>query len=78
MNTEQIIGLLGGNIKVGEILNVTPQAVTNWKRTGIPQHRLLILAVEIEKATNGKITRKDICPDIWASIWPELADNSEQ
>lgn len=77
MNTEQIIGLLGGNIKVGEILNVTPQAVTNWKRTGIPQHRLLILAVEIEKATNGKITRKDICPDIWASIWPELAEKSE-
>lgn len=77
MNTEQIIGLLGGNLKVGALLGVSPQAVASWRKKGIPLHRLVILAVEIEKATNGKITRKDICPDIWASIWPELAEKSE-
>lgn len=27
--------------------------------------------VEIEHATNGKVTRKDLRDD-WASIWPEL------
>jgi DNA-binding transcriptional regulator YdaS (Cro superfamily) len=77
MNTQQIVGLLGGNLEVGKLLGVSPQAVTSWKRKGIPLHRLVILAVEIEKATDGKITRKDICPDVWESIWPELADKSE-
>lgn len=30
--------------------------------------------VEIELATNGLVTRKDLCAD-WADIWPELLNN---
>ena len=29
--------------------------------------------VAIEKATQGQVTRKDLRPQDWASIWPELA-----
>lgn len=29
--------------------------------------------VEIEKATDGAVTRKDLRPDDWERIWPELA-----
>ncbi|RCS59733.1 transcriptional regulator [Parvibium lacunae] len=29
--------------------------------------------VEIERATLGRVTRKDLRPD-WALIWPELVD----
>lgn len=29
-------------------------------------------AVAIEKATNGQVTRKDLRPDDWHFIWPEL------
>ncbi len=29
-------------------------------------------AVDIEQATNGKVTRKDLRPDDWQKIWPEL------
>jgi DNA-binding transcriptional regulator YdaS (Cro superfamily) len=29
--------------------------------------------VAIEHATNGQVTRKDLRPHDWASIWPELA-----
>lgn len=29
--------------------------------------------VAIEKATEGQVTRKDLRPHDWASIWPELA-----
>lgn len=29
--------------------------------------------VAIEHATEGKVTRKDLRPHDWASIWPELA-----
>lgn len=28
--------------------------------------------VEIEEATNGVVTRKDLRPTDWARIWPEL------
>jgi DNA-binding transcriptional regulator YdaS (Cro superfamily) len=30
--------------------------------------------VAIERETGGKVTRKDLRPDDWQAIWPELAD----
>lgn len=30
------------------------------------------LCVLIEKASDGKVTRKDLHPTDWESIWPEL------
>lgn len=32
------------------------------------------LAVAIERATAGAVTRKDLRPSDWADIWPELID----
>lgn len=29
--------------------------------------------VPIERATHGSVTRRDLRPDDWAAIWPELA-----
>ena len=34
--------------------------------------------VAIENATNGKVTRKDLRPDDWAVIWPELLVESKK
>lgn len=34
--------------------------------------------VEIERATNGKVTRKDLRPDDWEKIWPELAKSGRR
>lgn len=31
------------------------------------------LAISIEKATDGQVTRKDLRPNDWKDIWPELA-----
>lgn len=31
------------------------------------------VAAGVERVTNGSITRKDLRPDDWALIWPELA-----
>lgn len=28
--------------------------------------------VEIERATGGQVTRRDLRPDDWQAIWPEL------
>lgn len=30
------------------------------------------LCVNIERATNGEITRRDLRPDDWHRIWPEI------
>ncbi len=29
--------------------------------------------IDIERATDGKVTRRDLRPDDWHLIWPELA-----
>jgi DNA-binding transcriptional regulator YdaS (Cro superfamily) len=33
-----------------------------------------IYCVAIERATAGAVTRRDLRPDDWAEIWPELAE----
>ena len=35
-----------------------------------------MLCVSIERATGGAVTRRDLRPDDWARIWPELADGA--
>lgn len=35
------------------------------------------LAVAIERTTNGAVSRKDIYPDDWAEIWPELVPSGK-
>jgi len=32
----------------------------------------------IEQATNGQVTRKDLRPNDWESIWPELAEGHDR
>ena len=61
--------LVGGQVKLAEILSVTPPAITAWlSNRPIPVMR----CVQIEQATKGVVTRKDLRPDDWESIWPEL------
>ncbi|MDQ2150083.1 YdaS family helix-turn-helix protein [Alcaligenaceae bacterium C4P045] len=52
-------------------LSVAPALIYQW-RTGlrsIPAER----CVEIERSTNGAVTRRDLRPGDWERIWPELA-----
>lgn len=35
-------------------------------------------ATAIEKFTSGVVTRKDIRPDDWQDIWPELASSEQK
>jgi DNA-binding transcriptional regulator YdaS (Cro superfamily) len=34
--------------------------------------------VPIERATLGEVSRRDLRPDDWHEIWPELADLEEK
>lgn len=60
---------LGGATKLAALLGVSAQAISNWKERGVPIER----CVAIEQATASEVTRKDLRPDDWESIWPELA-----
>ncbi len=35
-----------------------------------------IYCVAIERATNGLVTRRELRPDDWQAIWPELIESS--
>ncbi|OFJ47685.1 hypothetical protein BA896_000325 [Janthinobacterium lividum] len=51
-------------------LGITPVLISQWANglRPVPPER----CVEIEKATEGKVTRKDLRPDDWERIWPEI------
>lgn len=54
------------------LLGVTVQAVCFWRdgKRSLPiQH-----CPTIELATEGAVTRRDLRPDDWHLIWPELAE----
>lgn len=65
-----------GQAKLARLIGVSPANVNQWV-TGnrpVPIER----CVAIERATGGAVTRKDLRPDDWESIWPELASASFQ
>lgn len=49
-------------------LGVTMAAIGNWKARGVPVQRCVV----IERLTQGVITRRDLRPNDWQLIWPEL------
>lgn len=52
-------------------IGVTQGMVYQWINKDRPVTP--IKCVEIEKQTKGHVTRKDLRPDDWKKIWPELA-----
>lgn len=67
---------VGGQAALASICGVTSQAVSQWVRgiRPIPVERCAV----IERATNGVVTRRDLRPDDWHLIWPELATPSQE
>lgn len=62
----------GGQAALASLIGVKQQHVWNWLNRGnaVPIEH----CAAIEQATGGKVTRRDLRPDDWARIWPELAD----
>ena len=75
LSDSQLIDLLGGTNKVAKLCNVSMGSVTHWRTRSIPHGQLLFLAARLEKETHGLITRKDLFPDNWWLVWPELVEN---
>ena len=77
LSDAQLIDLLGGSGRVAKLCNVSPPSVTHWRTRGIPHGQLLFLAATLEKESHGLITRKDLFPDNYFLVWPELANTSQ-
>lgn len=68
----------GAQSRMAADLAISTAQVWQWKegRRPVPHE----YGAAIEKATGGKVTRKDLFPNSWMRIWPELAGkkNSKQ
>ena len=71
-----LIDLLGGTAKVARMCKVDPAAVSNWRIRGIPSDKYMLLGARIEKESHGLVTRKDLFPNNFWLIWPELLEKS--
>lgn len=52
-DVSSVINALGGTTEVARLCRITPQAVTKWRRTGIPMARWLYL----------RAVRPDVVPE---------------
>jgi len=53
----------GGQKSLAELIGVSQAAVSKWR---LGKKITAENAVSVEKATNGKVTRKDLRPDVFA------------
>lgn len=72
MTPQKIIDGLGGTSAVARYLGIRPPSVSDWKKSGIPDDKLIRLAPLAEQ--KGIATRKELFPGEWHLIWPELAE----
>jgi len=74
---KEIIELLGGTSKVSRLCKVSPSAVSLWMTRGIPALQMMYLGATLEKESHGLVTRKDLFPESYMIMWPELVENKK-
>ncbi|WP_271464425.1 transcriptional regulator [Acidovorax sp. NCPPB 4044] len=65
------ISRMGGVGKLAKAIGVSQPLISNWRKRGTTPKAEDCSA--IERATGGLVTRRDLRPDDWHLIWPELA-----
>jgi DNA-binding transcriptional regulator YdaS (Cro superfamily) len=72
MDAIKLIEALGGTFAVAALVGIKPPSVSGWKDANrIPDGQLIRLAPTAE--ARGIVTRKELFPKDWQTIWPELA-----
>ncbi len=69
---EWLNAVSGRRIRLAVHLGVKPPVVSEWvtSKRSVP----MVHAAAIEKFTGGVVTRRDLFPQTYAHIWPELAN----
>lgn len=62
--------LVGGKSALARLVGVTPPTVQQWANGDrpVPPERCVL----VERVTYGAVGRRDLRPDDWQLIWPEL------
>ena len=70
------IAFAGSQAALAGLLGVKQPTVSEWLRgeRPVPVERI----VDIERVTEGAVTRRDLRPDDWHRIWPELAQPEQR
>jgi len=76
LEPSEIIGLLGGTAEVARRFEISMPSVSEWKKTGIPDARLIEIGAELERRSEGRFTRRGHWPTKYALIWPELSGDT--
>jgi hypothetical protein len=66
----ELINELGGTYAVARLFGIKPPSVHEWHTAGIPENRLIRLAVIAEQ--RGIAHRIDFFPNNHWEIWPDL------
>ena len=64
----------GAATQLAEAIGAHSSDLSNWTSGQRPVP--VKFAVAIESATSKSVTRKDLFPDEWHLIWPELAEKA--
>lgn len=69
----KVVECLGSDAALAALLKISAPAVSQWRKRGTVLKAEYCTA--IERATCGQVTRRDLRPDDWQDIWPELAES---
>ena len=58
------VDFFGSQGKMARKMGIEPMTVSLWKTNGLPPKR----AVQIERLTNGKVTRAELLPEIFGEV----------
>lgn len=67
-----LIDELGGTVATAKLCEVTPQAVTHWRTTGIPRARLMFLRLRRPDLFEGREDEPADAPE--PNAWPLQAE----
>lgn len=64
----------GRQAQLAKVIGAHPPDISRWADGTRPIP--VLYGAAIERATGGAVTRQEMFPDTWRSIWPELARKS--
>ncbi len=67
--------IVGGLSKLASMVGVSAPTMYEWKTSARPVP--IARCLSIEQATKGEVTRRDLRPNDWQHIWPELATGGQ-
>lgn len=74
MNLKEYLATTETASSLSKRLKVPNVSISNWANGKRPVPIRWILIIESE--TGGRVSRKDLRPDDWQILWPELAQQS--